>query len=194
MSYLFNIQDGSYLLRCCWMSVGETLCSDCEVKRRQKLEEIWKVMEGSRCSAFKGHRGAKMKCLDFCCQNAPNVTLSNHLASKTYEPVNLRVPRWGRGGALAASAYLCVSCQQLGRDGRLTRRRLNKYTATSTFPMVIKCWKGLSRHVLNASRCLKRCVTSDLPKVQAKQPGCPLLVGRSVSRRSYHHCSQRWHQ
>lgn len=30
MSYLFNIQDRSYMLRWCWMSIGKTFCSERE--------------------------------------------------------------------------------------------------------------------------------------------------------------------
>lgn len=30
MSYLFNIQDGSYMVLWCWMSIGKTFCSELE--------------------------------------------------------------------------------------------------------------------------------------------------------------------
>lgn len=112
------------------MSAGETSGSDCEVKLQvKKRKKSWKTYEKQRKAAdaalSKGHRGARIKCLDFCCQNAPNA--SNHLASKAYEPINLKVHirgsfcismcflvnSWGRMGYFSRSNFLKVPCSSL---------------------------------------------------------------------------------
>lgn len=124
----------SYLLGRCRTSAGETLGSDCEVilqvkkKRKSKVGRHEKQRTAADAALSKGHRGARMKCLDFCCQNTPNVTASNHLASKAYEPINLKV-QFGGGFCI----FMCYIVNSWGRMGHFSCRRLNKHTAVLRF-------------------------------------------------------------